>query len=213
MASLVLGGTQLMVLEALEFVLTKHGFTVAALEVDISGMLRSVCEVHPDACLIVEPFSDVSASSAVTAVQGANGRSKVVVLSSDGSRCASELAIAAGASGYIHASRTTDLVVASIGHVLSHDRVLVDVPASETRTRAVDPAVEEARRLASHLTSREWEVLTLIAEGMQTDAIANKLGITRSTVRTYVATVLCKLGVRNRLQAANLVWRYGLLTL
>ena len=51
------------------------------------------------------------------------------------------------------------------------------------------------------LTKRQLEVLRLLAEGMSTAAIAGELGLSRTTVRNYVANVLAALGAHSRLQA------------
>jgi two-component system nitrate/nitrite response regulator NarL len=64
--------------------------------------------------------------------------------------------------------------------------------------------------LASHLTPREREVLGLLVEGAGSDEITARLGITRNTVRTHVQSILTKLQVHTRLEAATLAVRHGL---
>jgi DNA-binding NarL/FixJ family response regulator len=51
------------------------------------------------------------------------------------------------------------------------------------------------------LTKRQLEVLRLLAEGMSTAQIADELGLSRTTVRNYIANVLAAFGVHSRLQA------------
>jgi DNA-binding NarL/FixJ family response regulator len=60
------------------------------------------------------------------------------------------------------------------------------------------------------LTEREREVLTLICSGMSNNQIAERLIIARSTVKTHVTSILAKLGVGNRTEAASLVLQAGL---
>jgi two-component system, NarL family, nitrate/nitrite response regulator NarL len=81
------------------------------------------------------------------------------------------------------------------------------------RPRAPQPSQElaDARRLASYLTVRERECLALIAEGLGTDAMAKRLGVSNTTVRTHSQRLLTKLGVHSRLEAASLAIRYSLL--
>jgi DNA-binding NarL/FixJ family response regulator len=55
------------------------------------------------------------------------------------------------------------------------------------------------------LSTRERQVLDLIADGRSNGAIAAELGLTEATVKSYVTTLLGKLGVRNRVQAALIV--------
>ena len=57
------------------------------------------------------------------------------------------------------------------------------------------------------LTEREWDVLELLARGLHTDVIAQRLFISPVTVRTHVAAVMRKLGVRSRAAAVRFVQR------
>jgi DNA-binding NarL/FixJ family response regulator len=60
------------------------------------------------------------------------------------------------------------------------------------------------------LTARERDVIALIADGRTNNEIADALGLSRQTIRVYVSTILTKLGVTNRTQAAVLALRTGL---
>lgn len=70
---------------------------------------------------------------------------------------------------------------------------------------------DEALRRASRLTRREKEVLALLADGADNDAIAQSLVISPQTARTHIQNVLGKLGVHSRLEAAAFVVRNGIL--
>ena len=86
---------------------------------------------------------------------------------------------------------------------------MVDVPKPRpARERARS---DDARRLAAFLTARERECLNLVVEGLDTSGIATKLGVSAATVRTHVQSMLTKLGVHSRLEAASYAVRYGLL--
>jgi DNA-binding NarL/FixJ family response regulator len=63
------------------------------------------------------------------------------------------------------------------------------------------------------LTSREIQVLTLLAEGLPNKAIANRLGISDQTVKFHVASVSGKLGAANRTDAVRRAVRRGLIAL
>jgi DNA-binding NarL/FixJ family response regulator len=61
------------------------------------------------------------------------------------------------------------------------------------------------------LTKRQLEVLRLLSEGRSTDEIASELGLSRATVRNYVAGLLAALGVHSRLQAVVAARKAGLI--
>jgi two-component system, NarL family, response regulator DesR len=61
------------------------------------------------------------------------------------------------------------------------------------------------------LTPRQLDVLRLLAEGRSTDEIASKLGLSRTTVRNYIAGVLAVLGAHSRLQAVIVARKSGLI--
>src|SRR5204863_2507694 len=67
--------------------------------------------------------------------------------------------------------------------------------------------------LVSQLTTREREVLSLLVEGADGGAIARRLGISRNTVRTHVQSILTKLQVHSRLEAATMAVRHHLVPL
>jgi DNA-binding NarL/FixJ family response regulator len=68
-----------------------------------------------------------------------------------------------------------------------------------------------AHRAATRLTRREWQCLELMVGGMNTHAMADRLGVSDATVRTHAQAVLAKLGVNSRLQAVALTIRTALL--
>jgi two-component system, NarL family, nitrate/nitrite response regulator NarL len=75
----------------------------------------------------------------------------------------------------------------------------------------LSPQDADAHRLAGYLTNRERECLALLVDGLSSDAIAERLGVSITTVRTHVQAVLTKLGVHSRLEAASFAVRHSLL--
>ncbi|MPY96921.1 MAG: response regulator [Actinophytocola sp.] len=72
-------------------------------------------------------------------------------------------------------------------------------------------AAEPARELLHSLSEREREVVTLIAQGLSNSEIGATLFLSEATVKGYVSSVLTKIGAANRVQAALLAYRGGLL--
>jgi two-component system nitrate/nitrite response regulator NarL len=83
-------------------------------------------------------------------------------------------------------------------------------PRRLARSRVRSAAGGVDALLAEQLTPREYEVLALLVQGVNGDAIAKKLGISRNTTRTHVQSILTKLQVHSRLEAAAFAVRSGI---
>lgn len=115
-------------------------------------------------------------------------------------------AIVLGACGFLDANDAGPRIVDVLRRAAAGE-IVVDAErlGGLLETRGVD---DGGRSIAS-LTSRERDVLRLIAEGAGTSDIATALGITPATVQTHVRSVLRKLGVRSKVEAARFAWRAG----
>lgn len=99
---------------------------------------------------------------------------------------------------------------------IPRNEFLEDIRAVHSGAYCIPPAV--AARLAQRmphpdLSSRELEVLKLIVEGMSNKEIASALSVTESTIKNHVNSILNKLNVRDRTQAATTALRRGIVTL
>ncbi len=120
-------------------------------------------------------------------------------------------ALAAGAAGFLlKDARAEDLLEAVAAVARGESRLDPGVTAAvvahfrhhrEGAAKAVEPA---------GLTAREREVLVQLAKGLSNAEIATALGVAPGTVKTHVATVLAKLGVRDRVQAVIAAYESGL---
>lgn len=114
----------------------------------------------------------------------------------------------AGASGYLLKDSNPDLLADSLRSVLKgegamHPRLLariLDEFRAPPRRRFA-----RASTAAAKLSTREWEVMQLLAEGLSTEAVAGRLFLSPSTVRVHVSTVLRKLRVKDRQSAFTLL--------
>ncbi len=122
-------------------------------------------------------------------------------------------ALKAGASGFLLKDVPPEELLFGIRSVHSGDAVV----APSTTRRLIDrfapmfpaDAAAEPDSLAG-LTSREREVLTLIAQGLSNTEIADRLFVSEATVKTHVGRVLAKLGLRDRVQAVVFAYETGL---
>ncbi|CCG02007.1 response regulator [Blastococcus saxobsidens] len=122
-------------------------------------------------------------------------------------------ALRAGASGFLLKDVPADQLVhairvAAAGEALLAPSVTRRLIAAFTR-RAPAPTGPPPAGLAD-LTSREVEVLELLADGLSNAEIGRRLFVGEATVKTHVARVLAKLGVRDRVQAVIVAFRTGL---
>jgi DNA-binding NarL/FixJ family response regulator len=122
-------------------------------------------------------------------------------------------ALLAGASGYLLKDAEGAEIVAGIRSAAAGDAMISPRIAGKLveRLREVDDRAAEAVRLEDNtLTERESEILRLIASGADNAAIADQLIISPKTVKNHVASILEKLGLENRIQAAVYAVRRGL---
>lgn len=207
MTGLVIGDDHSVFLDAMSAVLIQRGYQVTVAR-SVRDTIESVRRKQPDVCLIDRHFAGDSGITAIGPMLAASGRTKILVLSADPDTEGIRQALQAGASGYLHKTRGVAALTRAIDRV-QRGEVVVDVPKPRpARERARS---DDARRLAAFLTARERECLNLLVEGLDTSGIATKLGVSAATVRTHVQSVLTKLGVHSRLEAASYAVRYGLL--
>ena len=120
-------------------------------------------------------------------------------------------ALRAGASGFLLKDVPPEQLVAGIRAVASGDALL----APSVTRRVIEefvrsgPAQSEPAKGLDELTARELEVLRLIARGLSNAEIAKELYVSETTVKTHVAHVLMKLGLRDRVQAVVLAYESG----
>ncbi len=121
-------------------------------------------------------------------------------------------ALRAGASGFLLKDAPEERLITAIRVVAdggslfapSVTRRLIEEFARRRATRAARPAA------LGSLTERETEVLAQLARGLSNAEIAAELFVTENTVKTHVARVLMKLGLRDRVQAVVLAYESGL---
>lgn len=111
-------------------------------------------------------------------------------------------AVIAGAAGYVRKDVAGDALVDGI-RAVADGRSLLDAGLVARVTRNLQAAQGGDSRLAG-LSAREREVLTLIADGLSNREIAGRLSLAEKTVKNYVSSVLAKLGLHSRTQAAVL---------
>ena len=123
-------------------------------------------------------------------------------------------ALRAGASGFVLKRLPPEELMAAVRTVASGEALLApSVTRRLIEEFARQPSVRRAdAKELQRLTAREEEVLRALARGLSNAEIADELVLSALTVKTHVANVLAKLGVRDRVQAVVFAYESGLVT-
>lgn len=165
-------------------------------------------EQKPDVALVdlVMPGGGIEATRAIRA---ASPKTEVVLLTSFEDVQQIVAAVQAGALSCLLKDVDADALAdtlrkAAQGEAVLHPRIAARL--MDALRRGVEPGSDALQSLSQ----RERETLTLVAEGLSNQLIAERLGIGEKTVKTHVSNVLGKLNVSDRTQAAVFAWRSGM---
>lgn len=206
MPTLVLGDDHSLFADALETVLSQQDFTVLAVALTLATVRDAVATFQPDLCLLDRHFADGDSVDALDHLVSASPRTRVMVLTADRDQDGMMRAMRAGAVGYLHKTRGLNVLLNGIRRAVRGE-IVVDLPVTR---QAGNSTTTDVSRLAAYLTARERQCLALLVEGLGTTAMAYRLGVSATTVRSHVQALLTKLGAHSRLEAASLAVRHSL---
>jgi DNA-binding NarL/FixJ family response regulator len=188
--------------EGLAALLRKSGVDVVASVPNGTAAIAAVAKHRPDVVLMDLDMPGMPGVDATRRITLEAPATRVVVLSVSTQESDVTEAILAGASGYVLKESPIEEIVDGL-----HAAVAGDAPVSPrvasfllTRVREQAPLPDAGDRAA--LSAREREVLSLLAHGRSNQEIAHELVISPSTVRNHISSILIKLRVDNRTQAA-----------
>jgi DNA-binding NarL/FixJ family response regulator len=188
-------------------------FAVCALAADAAGAVQGAIRARPDICLldIRMPGSGIAAAWEIAARLP---QAKIVMLTVSDEDADLFAALRAGADGYLLKTmslrRLPDALVGVCSGEAAMPRTLVARVLECFHGR--EPSWRTPVRSGSagqRLTSREWEVVELLAQGRSTAEIAQRLVLSASAVRVHIAAIVRKLHVTDRTAAAELFRRSG----
>jgi DNA-binding NarL/FixJ family response regulator len=183
------------------------GFEVCGEAADADGALELALRERPHLCLldVHMPGGGIRAAGEIT-----RALPDCVVVMLTVSRSDHDLfdSLRAGAAGYLLKDMDPAKLPRALRGAIAGDaampRVLVSRLIDEFRTHGRRRRLPLLGRRGVELTTREWEVLNLMAEGRSTDEIGKRLFVSPVTVRRHISSILEKLGARDRQMAVQL---------
>ena len=196
-----------------------EGITLVGEAEDGQQGVEMAKELLPDAILMDIGLPVIDGIEATRRIKELNLDSKILIFTSRDNDDDVFAALAAGADGYIMKGATAQQLTAALTAVNEGTAwldpaiarlVLSNVQKQKLEDTTTDSINYKAGKNTFGLTEREMEVLALIVDGLSNPEIAEKLFITRATAKAHVHSILQKLYVDDRTQAAVTAMREGL---
>jgi DNA-binding NarL/FixJ family response regulator len=188
---------------------------VVAEAADGAEAIRQARLVSPDVVLMDIRMPEIDGLAATEEILRQDDPPTIVVLTTFDQNEYVYRALRAGAAGFLLKDAPSSRLIAAVRAAATGDSL---IEPSITR-RMVErfaappaPAPTGLPRELAVLTERELDVLRLIARGLSNAEIAAELVVAETTVKTHVARILTKLGVRDRVQAVVVAYRTGFAT-
>ncbi|MDL5202195.1 response regulator transcription factor [Streptomyces sp. ALI-76-A] len=219
----LLADDQTLVRTGFRLILGADGIDVVCEAANGTEAVEGVRRTRPDVVLMDVRMPEMDGLEATRRIlAGTSGTPRVIILTTFDLDRYVYAALSAGASGFLLKDVTPELLTAAVRTVRTGDALLA--PAITRRlvqrfagaghrysTQRGDDTSALHRDLAS-LTPRELEVLGLLARGLSNAELAARLHLAETTVKTHVARILAKLGLRDRVQAVIVAYETGLVS-
>ena len=179
-------------------------------------MLEVIQDVEPDVVLLDLRMPNLDGLSALQALQQTNKRVRVIVLTASEDKNEFVQAMKLGCSGIVLKQTAPDLIVKSIRKVHAGE-IWLDSHTTAAVMRQFSTAADLAAnggngkgRERSPLSTREREIVALVAQGYKNKEMAEKMFISEQTVKNHLHNIFDKLGVSDRLELALYAIHKGL---
>jgi DNA-binding NarL/FixJ family response regulator/signal transduction histidine kinase len=183
----------------------QDGIEVAGEAGDGAAALALAAELSPDVVLLDLKLPGMDGIAVLTQLKASDSKARVLVLTSATEPASASLALRSGAAGVVYKDVDPDALVRAIRSV--HDGHLLLAPEAAGSLVRNGGGWNPVAGLDA-LTGREREVLAEIAKGRSNREIARALTVSEKTVKAHVSSVLAKLGVQDRTQAALIAVRH-----
>lgn len=170
-------------------------------DIEVVGKVRTTSELfevlpkkNPDIILLEMNIPEVNGITALRQLKKEYSQAKVLIFSSESEDVYALSTLRAGASGYLSKDADTSLLAEAITKIANGGLFITNELAQRL---AFDESTNKPRKFFRKLSTREVEVLKLLAEGKRNKYVAEELGLNEKTVSTYKARLMRKLNVDN----------------
>jgi DNA-binding NarL/FixJ family response regulator len=191
-----------------------HGFEIAGEASNGRAAVQLATELKPDIIIMDLSMPVMGGVEAIKRIVERDPDARVLVLTISAGEAEVLDALLVGACGYLLKDARAEDIVQGVRAAAAGDSMISPSIAGRLVARLREawlPAATVATALdEADLTGREVEILRLIAHGKENSVIAQELFISPKTVKNHVASILSKLEIENRIQAAVVAVRQGL---
>ena len=197
-----------MVAEAVELAFAPIvDFEVVSRAGSIEGALTEIRLSQPDVVILDRRLPDGDGISAIAHIRTAAPTARVLVLTGEATAAVAARVVEAGGAGLVVKSARLTELIAAVRQVARGEAAF----GPELLRDVLDRLAKRPTAVGATLTSREREMLLLLAEGKTIEEITSLLHLARSTVRNHVQRILAKLGAHSQLEAVVIARREGLI--
>ncbi|HXE44922.1 MAG TPA: response regulator transcription factor [Conexibacter sp.] len=208
--TVVLVDTNLLFRAGLRALLERDGIAVVGEAPSVEAALQLVERCRPDVVVVDPDLPDMADDDACEAIRRIKERvpvTHVLALARATSERDGVDIVCMGGAGFLLKEAPAETILAGVRAAAAGEALIAPRVAASLVRRLRASGAGERPQPRSVLSGREQEVLRLIADGKDNDAIATELFISRHTVKNHISSILMKLEVTNRVQAAVLAVR------
>jgi two-component system nitrate/nitrite response regulator NarL len=199
--------------EGLESLLSRRDINVLAAVGSGQEGLRLATELEPDVVLLDMRMPEMDGMEVLRQLRKNGFSNPVAMLTTSSDERDLVAALRSGAQGYLLKDMEPDQLVLALRDIVAGKTVVApDLAPVLARVVQGDSIAPEEESSFAKLTPRENEILALLAEGQSNKVIARNLGISDGTVKLHVKSILRKLGIHSRVEAAVIAVEQGLRT-
>ena len=208
MTRVLIADDQTLVRGGFRVILTRAGIEVAGEAADGLEAVTAARRLRPDVVLMDIRMPGIDGLEATRRVLADIPDCRVLMLTTFDLDQYVYAALAAGASGFLLKDITPEHLVSSVKLIATGDALLAPSITRRLVERFARP--KPALKGLDDLTPREKEVLRLVGGGLSNTELATRLQLSEATVKTHVAHIFAKLGLRDRAQAVVVAYESGL---